>query len=340
MKMTMKSGATLLSTLCATLIGICVCLCAGIRTCPAEDATFVASGSTADDSGIRSIENGGAVAALIAKGKTFSRIISLYGAHTENLVLMGAKETLVGVSRGDEESLGLPVFDVKSGAENFLAARPDLVLMRPMHARAYQGLVTQLENAGVVVLALQPRTATEMFSYWQALGALCGHRPQADGMVDGFKKKLAALQAGRIPDDLQKRKRVYFESMHDKVKTFSPDSIALYVLDAAGGVNVATDAVAVRGSNIAAYGKERIFSHADTIDFYLAQCGAMNDVTEEKIRADYGLLPAVREGRVVVLDEGIVSRPTPHLLEGVSLLLDRFYGQRVDHESRVKGELE
>ncbi len=325
-----SSGTNIFATIGICLLTWIFCACGF-----SEEKTAVVKDDT---DGIENLENGEAILSLIQQGKTFSRIISLYGAHTENLVFMGAKNKLVGVSRGDDKALGLPVFDPKSGAENFLAARPDLVLMRPMHERAYKGLVSQLEQSGVTVLALQPCSPQQMFSYWLALGALSGQRTQAENMINEFKAKLTALQNGRIPQDMAKRKRVYFESMHDKVKTFSPDSIAIYVLESAGGVNIATDAASVQGSNIAAYNKERVFLHADEIDFFLAQQGKMNDITEDQIRKDFALLPAIKEGRILILDEEKVSRPTPRLLESISLLLDRFYGQLGNTKKMVKGE--
>lgn len=258
--------------------------------------------------------------------KTYTRIISLYGAHTENLIALGAKDKLAGVSRDEADETGLPAFDARASAETFLAARPDLVLMRPMHAQAYPALVEQLRAAGVDVQALQPRTADEMFDYWRTLGALVEAHDKAEGMIRSFEAERKTIQQRYVPDDPVKRIGVYFESMHGKVKTFSPDSIAMFVLSSAGGVNVASDAVPSGNSNIAAYDKERILLHAETIGAFLAQRGAMNNVTREEIDADYAALPAVQAGRVLIVDESDVSRPTPSLLKGISQIAVFLYG--------------
>jgi iron complex transport system substrate-binding protein len=115
------------------------------------------------------------------------------------------------------------------------------------------------------------------------------------------------------------KKKVYFESIHNKMKTFSPDSMAIFALVTAGGINVAEDAKPVRNTNIARYGKERILSHAEQIDVYLAQSGAMNRPTVSMIKAETGfnVIKAVANDQIFVIDEQIVSRPTLRLLEGI-----------------------
>jgi iron complex transport system substrate-binding protein len=99
--------------------------------------------------------------------------------------------------------------------------------------------------------------------------------------------------------------------------------LALFCLDCAGGENVAADAVPVRrGSLIAPYGKERILAHADEIEVFLAQRGTMNRVTVDTILKEPGfqVIAAVRKKRVYLVDETIVSRPGPRLLQGIDYL--------------------
>jgi iron complex transport system substrate-binding protein len=103
------------------------------------------------------------------------------------------------------------------------------------------------------------------------------------------------------------------------MKTFSPSAMPVFALKTAGGINVASEANSVRGTNIAYFGKERILSLADQIDIYLAQQGAMNNSTEEMIRNEPGfsVIKAVREGKIYMVDEKLVSRPTMRLLSGM-----------------------
>jgi iron complex transport system substrate-binding protein len=256
----------------------------------------------------------------IAVDRPFQRIISLYAAHTENLFALGAAGQTIGVSPNETfppEATSKPVFSYHDDLEKFLAARPDLVLIRPMIDRGYAPLMRRLEQAGIVVVSLQPGTVTAMYDYWRALGSLTGRSVAAEKMVADFQVATARIAArtSALPD----RPRVYFEAIHDRMRTFSPGSMAIFALETAGGVNAAADAAPRRGTNIADYGKERILAKADAIDVYLAQTGPMNRPSLAALRNEpgYGLIKAVREDRIYFIDEELVSRPTPRLLEGI-----------------------
>ncbi len=254
--------------------------------------------------------------------KPFVRIISLYGAHTENLFALGLDQEIIGVSQNEvypAQALKKPVFSYHDDAEKFMAVRPDLVLIRPMIARGYAQFVTKLEKAGIAVVSLQPVTVEDMYQYWKSLGTLTGRQDKAEEMIRRFQRAVRSIEAlvKNIPPE--KRRRVYFEAIHDRMKTFSPNSMAMFALTAAGGINVAEDAEPVRNTNIAAYGKEQILARADEIEVYLAQSGTMNPVSKDRIAQEPGfqVIKAVKDGRIVLIDELIVSRPTLRLIQGI-----------------------
>ncbi|MEA3469123.1 MAG: ABC transporter substrate-binding protein [Thermodesulfobacteriota bacterium] len=253
---------------------------------------------------------------------TFHRIISLYPAHSENLAALGLGQELIGIAASDTHPpaiLDKPRFSHHDNAEKFIAADPDLVLIRPMIAHSAPQLLAQLQGAGITVISLQPRSMTEMFEYWLELGRLTGKDKAAKQMVSEFKTELAETEKEiqKIPPE--KRPAVYFESIHSRMKTFSPSSIAIFVLEQAGGRNIATDAQARRSTNIAAYGKERILAHADEIDIFLAQQGRMNRISKAEISQEPGFqaIKAVRKGKIYLVDEQLVSRPTQRIIKGI-----------------------
>ncbi|WP_020589907.1 ABC transporter substrate-binding protein [Desulfobacter curvatus] len=254
----------------------------------------------------------------------FTRIISLYGAHTRNLETLGLDDEIIGICPMDEWG-AKQEFSYHDGLEKFLAARPDLVLIRPMIDRAYAALVKGMERSGIVVVSLQPGSVDEMFDYWLTLGTLTGKVDQARQMVAAFKDEIAGIQS--VTRMIADKKQVYFEAIHSRMKTFTPGSMAIFALETAGGVNIARDAPSVRGTNIAFYGKERILSHAHEIDVFLSQKGAMNQPTIEMIKDEPGfdVIRAVKENQVFIVDEKIVSRPTMDLLKGIHAIADMLY---------------
>ena len=264
----------------------------------------------------------------ISTRQSFERIISLYGAHTENLFSLGAGKRIIGVSPHEDwplEAKKKTVYSYHDGLEKFLSDRPDLIIIRPMIDRGYRQLVSRLEAQGITVVSLQPKTVDQLFVYWKILGKLSGCEPSSRQMtttfmqtVDRIKKKTTAVD---------RKKRVYFEAIHDRMRTFTPSAMAIFVLETAGGVNVADQAVSRKNTVIAEFGKERILSLADEIDVYLAQLGPMNQPTIAMIKTEPGfhLIRAVREDQVYLIEERLVSRPTMRLIDGICRIAQVLY---------------
>jgi len=260
----------------------------------------------------------------------FKRIISLYPAHTENLAAMGAEKALIGISSSDtypESILHKDKFSYHDTIEKFISARPDCVLIRPMIRRSAGTLVEKLQKFGVTVISLQPTTPEELYDYWHQLGLISGQITNSSLITKAFKDRLGHLTAEVQSIPQAERPVVYFESIHTRMKTFSPDSIAIFCLESAGGLNAAPDALPRRNSNIAGYSKERILSLAHTIDVFLAQSGRMNNITVDQIISEpgFGAIKAIQQNQVYLVDEHLVSRPTPRLLEGISYIQKLLY---------------
>jgi iron complex transport system substrate-binding protein len=252
--------------------------------------------------------------------KPFTRIISLYGAHTENLYQLGLEDRIVGVSINDTFPARVdkkPKFSYHDDSEKFLSFMPDLVLIRPMIDNGYPKLMHRLEKSGITVVSLQPSGIKQMYDYWLKLGILTGKDQEAKQMIRDFKQKTDRIRAKT--HWIQTRKRVYFQAIHTRMKTFTKDAMAIFALETAGGINVASDATASRNTNIAIYGKEQILAKALQIDVFLAQKGVMNAVSIEQIKNEPGfnIIRAVKNNQIYLIDENIVSRPVPRLYKGI-----------------------
>ncbi len=276
---------------------------------------------------------------IITVNKPFERIISLYGAHTENLFSLGLDKEIIGVGMNEcypPQALQRTIYSYQEGPEKLLAAGPDLVLIRPMIDWAYPKLMDTLERSGITVVSLQPGSLEEMFTYWKILGILTGREKNALFMRERFNSGLQF--ADSLTTGIEARKGVFFESMHQQLKTFAPDSMPMLVLEAAGGKNIAFDARQVRGTNIADFGKERLLARSGQVLVYLAQKGPMNQPCTQRIKNRPGLhlLPAVQNEQVYTIDESLVSRPTMRLLQGILVVGSRLYPELFDSNAETK----
>ncbi len=263
-----------------------------------------------------------------AYSKQYTRIISLYPAHTENLCSLGAEQTLIGIGYSDDfpqSILNLPRFSWREDTEKFIAARPDLVLVRPMIERAHPQFIQKLRQAKIDVISLQPGNIKEMKEYWRQLAKLVGKKENAEEMIADFDQNIKAINTSTnnyLTQKKQDKTKVYFETMHSKSRTVAPHSIAAFALRQAGGDNVAADAQQVRSTTIAFFPKEKLLAMGGSIDIFLAQKGRMNPVSKAMIEEEpgYQAIKAVREGKVFLIPEAVVSRPTMRIIDGVRLI--------------------
>ena len=257
------------------------------------------------------------------------RIISLYAAHTEVLLRLGARDNLVGVSahetyEGPEADGWRPrIFSPRDDVEKFLAARPDLVLVRPMHQASNRQLMAALKRAGIKVLARQVQKSDELYAYWREMGALVGREAEAEILIADFDRQVAVYRAAASLRPEAEKPGVFLEAIHNQVKTFTPDSLPVWLVTLAGGRNVADDARAqAPGLIIADYGPERLLARAGEVDIFISQEGQMNRAGLKQIlkRPAYQPLAAFKTGRVYKISEAILARPTPALLRGLAEL--------------------
>lgn len=258
----------------------------------------------------------------------YSRIISLYPGHTDNIIALGGASRLVAISRNDDRTTlpSLPRFTGKSGAEELLALKPDLVLTRGLAERQNPQLRSVLERAGVRVESIEPPSWEGFGSYLKRLAALIGKDgAEAEARLirlrAGIANEAKKLSKGRSP-------RVFVEATEKELYTCSPDSWAAKLTALAGGRNVAAEAKPVRaGSSVAPWGLERILkaAHKGGIEVYLIQQGAMNGASAKSALARPWFAP-LKKAKLAVIPEGELSRPSLLGLEaGGRKLLSVFY---------------
>lgn len=280
---------------------------------------------------------------VIKMQKAAERIISLYSAHTENLFSLGLDREIIGVGSSDVYPPAVKqkkVFDYKEDPEKIIAAKPDLVLIRPFIRKSAPDFVKALEGAGINVVSLYPEKFEEFEEYIRKLGILTSKTDKAEELLKEFKKEIDEIHSRT--KDINPKARVFFESTETEYRTITKDSMAAKAIEIAGGINIAADALPVsETSSIASYGSERIIEKGGKIDVYVSQTGAMNaggNPRSISIRPGFSAIKAVKEGRVYNIDEKLVSSPTFRYAKGVRELARMFYPDIFDDLSSYKND--
>ncbi len=272
-----------------------------------------------DDSGFR-----------IRLERPADRIISLYSAHTENLFSLGLDREIIGVGTSaiyPYKARSKEVFDYRSDPEKVIAANPEIVIIRPFVERHSPDFVNSLKRAGITVVSLYPDNYDEFDDYILKLATITGKTKQAEKLLAEFHQEIETLKQQTA--DVKDRVGVYFESSDIEYKTVTPLSMAAHAVEFAGGVNVAEDAVPIEeGSSIAVYGIENIIKKADLIDVYVTQRGVMGaggNYHSISIRPGFDVIKAIKDKRVVEINQKIISSPTFRFTKGIKALQRAFY---------------
>lgn len=258
------------------------------------------------------------------------RIISLYSAHTENLFSLGLNKEIIGVGRSDtypKEVTGKKIYDYKGDPEAIIKEKPDVVLMRTTVSKTYPDFVKTLQSAGIQVVSLYPDNFKDFDKYIETLGLITGKEKEAKTKLEIFHKELDELKAKS--DKITQKKNVFLEIMGSDFKTCAKNSLAWNSIEIAGGKNIAEDAEGDKTSpSYATYGQEKLLSKADKIEIYIAQKGVMNPNVSEVIikkRPGFNIIKAIKDNKIIIVDEKLVSSPTFRFVLGVIELQKSMY---------------
>jgi iron complex transport system substrate-binding protein len=234
------------------------------------------------------------------------RVVSLNPSFTAILVALGARDALVGVdsfSKRQPEVAGLPAVGglYNPSLEAVVALDPDLVVFLPTaEQRDFQ---TRLEDLGLPVLTLAPLSFEEVLGTIETLGARVGREKAARARVAAIRAARRAAEA-RAADGPHPRTVVVLQ--REPLFVVGRGSFVDDMLEAVGAENLGRQFAQpwprVTREWLLAAAPEVILDAADP---------ALGPAADYWSR--WPSLPAVREGRVVAVPEGVVTLPGPWL---------------------------
>lgn len=244
------------------------------------------------------------------------RIIALYGAYNEILAAMGLEERLVGRTKTDvlppsilsKPSIGT---HMRPNVEMVMGLRPDLVVQEAGRREALLA-VDQLKKEGVPVAVFHITSFSRLFSVIQRLGILTGEPDRTRQLIESLKARLDRVQI-RI-QAVKERPSVFFEVRYPNLLGAGRESMVNEIIEFAGGRNCLK-----LSKKLVRIDMEELI--ACNPAFYLVQRGPMNPKPAQiASRPIFGTLSAVKEGRVLIVDEQIYSRPGPRSIDAVEQL--------------------
>ena len=240
-----------------------------------------------------------------------NRIVSLSPATTEILFTLGAGPRLVGRTKydlwPDSAKLVPSVGDgLRPNVEAVLAVHPDLVVIYA--SQDNRPAATRFRAAGVNTLALRGDHISEFRRVVQLLGATIGDSARAKTLADSVYHTLDSVRA--VTRTLPKPS-VFWHVWDAPVITIGGGSFMNDLVDIAGGRNVYADIKAPSGT----VSLEDV-SRRDP-DVILAGPDGKHQIESDP---RWRIVRAAREGRIFVVDTGVVARPSVRLGEAAVLI--------------------
>ena len=253
------------------------------------------------------------------------RIVSMAPSVTETLFAVGAGRRLVGVTTADDyppevESIE-KVGDYRGpNVEKVISQNTDLMIL------SYEGTTKgyaddMQEKTGAKVVVINPKTVDEAISSVGLVAKVVGEQERGRVVEERLRSELK-----RIEDAVagEPEPTVFYEVWGDPLQTAGPGSFIDDAIELAEGKNIAADT----GEAYPEYSKEVLLQKNP--DYYLAARSA--GVTAEEIsqRPGYSALSAVEDGRVVVVNDDLIVRPGPRIVDGVREIAEAIHPEVFD----------
>ena len=216
---------------------------------------------------------------------------------------------LLSVTDFPPEAAAKPVvggFDGKTlSLERIMAFKPDLVyITEGMH----NFLIATLESNGIAYYVSKGDSIASVKTEILEVGKITGHEKEAAKVVDGMEKKLK--KAASVHKDGTALK-VYWEVWNAPYMSAGAASFINDVIKAAGGENIFADLP----DAYPMVSEESIISRQPAVILIPASTGMAADAVG--LRNGWADIPAVKDGRVFVVDDNVYTRPGPRVADVV-----------------------
>ena len=239
------------------------------------------------------------------------RIVSLNPVTTELLFTLGAGNRVVGRTHWDlypDAARAVP--DLGNGmepnVEAVLGVHPDLVVLYA--GASNRAAAVQLRKAGINTLAIRDDRISDFRRTVELLARVTGDTAAGTTIADSVERSLAAVSARPRP---AKPVTVFFHVWDSPILTIGRGSYIDELLTAAGATNVFGD-LAAPSPQVTL---EEIVRRNP--DFILVGPASAKKLRESSL---WRAVPAVRDGRLLIVDTLLVGRPGVRLGEAARSL--------------------
>lgn len=243
--------------------------------------------------------------------ETPERVVTLAPSLTEVLYTAGAGNRLVGVGISDDyppQVVDLPRFStLPVDFEAIASLQPDLVLATDQ-INSPRDAAT-LEALAIPTFFLPAQSVTDVISSVRTVGELLGTSFAANRAADSLEQRIASLEA--VTSQVEDPPSVLFLISGDPLFSFGRESYVHDLIEMAGGKSATANLTSVAP----VLNEEYVLTvEPDVIIGTFGEAYDAGDLLAE--HPTWAAVPAVRDRRVYTIDDSLIQRPGPRLIEG------------------------
>jgi iron complex transport system substrate-binding protein len=244
------------------------------------------------------------------------RVVALAPNITEIVYALGCQDRLQGVttySNYPEPAAHLPKVGsyLYPDIEKILSLQPDLcIAVKDGNPKA---AVERLETLGISVYAVNPRGIDSVIDAMIDIGGLLNASASAQKLAQELRSRIARVEK-RVALAAC-RPRVFFQIGVSPIVSVGANTYAGELIARAGGVNIARDQSAYPRFSI----EEVLIRSPEIIIISSMERGE----AFERVKAEWKQwpqIPAVKQGRIHLVDSDLFDRPSPRLADSLELL--------------------
>lgn len=242
------------------------------------------------------------------------RIVALAPSIVEVLYKLGLQDNIVGVTAYcdyPEEAKSKPQVGDFNGVniEKIVEAKPDLVLAGSgMSQEDYKKLV----SLNIKVVVAEARTIDQIPATFMMIGDSTGTSDKARALSNDVKSKMDAIKEKL--KDAPKVKAYFVMSFGKDNWTAGKGTFISDLINLAGGENISDDVDSWNN-----YSLEKIVEkNPDVILLSSAVANGNSKILDSQ--KGYSETNAVKNGKVVILDDNLTQRPGPRIVDGLELI--------------------
>lgn len=255
-----------------------------------------------------------------------SRIISMTPNTTEILFALNLEQQIVGVTDFcnypeaalKKDSIG----GIDAGLEPVLALEPDLVVSTTMNTKE---VIERLMALGYTVIVLDTKRFEEIFPAIALIGEATGQKQEAQSLLEELKSRKEALEE-RLKE-AQETPLVFYEVWDDPFMSVNKNTFVGQLITMAGGENLTHDAP----SEYPIVSLETIIDRDPNVYILPTGHGLIQSTENITSRTGFKLIDAVKNNRIFFVDQDIILRPGPRIIDGLEKLAQAIHPQLFNH---------